>query len=177
MIPMTEKEIGELLDNALIGRLAMSAQDATPYVIPLPFCRLDGCIYLRVPLSGRKGDILRTNDRVCFEVDWFTDQLDDYASVLVEGRLTAVDDLGEKVRVRAANDEKYNRLRHAWRPGHGRRTPLEQIPTRKIIPICISGRRMELGLRDAAAVEPFTGKKRKTNRSRHSDPPYATSSP
>ena len=43
MIPMTEKEIGELLDNALIGRLAMSAQDATPYVIPLPFRRCPGC--------------------------------------------------------------------------------------------------------------------------------------
>ena len=143
MIPMTDRQIDELLDHALIGRLAMASADAEPYVIPMPFCRLDNFIYLRVPLRGRKGDILQTNDRVCFEVDWFTDQLDDYASVLVEGRLVAVDDVAEKARVRAANDAKYNRLRHAWRPGHGRRTPLAEVPTRKIIPTAITGRRKE----------------------------------
>ncbi len=143
MIAMTLERIAALLDNALIGRLAMASTDARPYVIPLPFCWLDNCVYLRVPLRGRKGAILQTNDQVCFEVDWFTDQLDDYASVLVEGRLVAVEDLAEKSRVRAANDAKYNRLRHAWRPGHGRRTPLEQVPTRKIIPVQISGRRMD----------------------------------
>ena len=142
MIAMTENEIFNLLDRSLIGRLAMADIQGRPYAIPLPFCRIENTIYLRVPMTGRKGDILRANNHVCFEIDVFTDQLDDYASILVEGRLVAVDDLAEKARVRIINDGKYDSLRHAWRPGHGRRTALEDVPTRKIIPSSISGRKM-----------------------------------
>ena len=147
MIPMAQEEIIDLMDNALIGRLAMAHPDARPYVIPLPFCFFNGAIYLRIPAAGRKGEILAVNNRVCFEIDSFTSQLDDYASILVEGRLVIVTDLDEKAAVRAANDAKYNRLRHSHRPGHGRRTPLENVPTRKIIPEVISGRKMGPTLR------------------------------
>ncbi len=143
MIPMTQAEITALLDNALIGRLAMAYPDGRPYAIPLPFCFLDGSLYLRVPLTGRKGEILALNDQVCFEIDTFTEQLDDYASILLEGKLLAVTDLAEKARVRVANDAKYNRLRHSHRAGHGRRTPLEELPTRKLVPEVISGRKMD----------------------------------
>jgi nitroimidazol reductase NimA-like FMN-containing flavoprotein (pyridoxamine 5'-phosphate oxidase superfamily) len=142
MIAMTETEIFNLLDTSLIGRLAMADPTGRPYAIPLPFCRIDGTIYLRVPMTGRKGDILALNNQVCFEVDVFTDQLDDYASILVEGRLVGVDDLAEKARVRMINDAKYNVLRHAFRPGHRRRTALEDLPTRKIINATISGRKI-----------------------------------
>ena len=142
MIAMTETEICNLLDSSLIGRLAMADLQGRPYVIPLPFCRIESVIYLRVPMTGRKADILAANNQVCFEIDVFTDQLDDYASILVEGRLVGVDDLVEKARVRIINDAKYNALRHAFRPGHGRRTALEDLPTRKIIPSSISGRKM-----------------------------------
>ena len=142
MITMTETEIFNLLDRSLIGRLAMADLQGRPYAIPLPFCRIDNIVYLRVPMTGRKADILAVNNQVCFEMDVFTDQLDDYASILVEGRLVGVDDLMEKARVRMINDAKYNALRHAFRPGHGRRTALEDLPTRKIIPSSISGRKM-----------------------------------
>ncbi len=142
MIAMSETEILSLLDTSLIGRLAMADSQGRPYAIPLPFCRIDRIIYLRVPLTGRKGEILAVNNQVCFEVDTYTPQLDDYASILIEGRLVAVDDLAEKAKIRAINDAKYNRLRHAWRPGHGRRTALEDVPSRKIIPAIISGRKM-----------------------------------
>jgi nitroimidazol reductase NimA-like FMN-containing flavoprotein (pyridoxamine 5'-phosphate oxidase superfamily) len=142
MIAMSETEIFALLDAALIGRLAMADLQGRPYAIPLPFCRIDSAIYVRVPMTGRKGEILSVNNNVCFEIDVFTDQLDDYASILVEGCLVAVNDLVEKARVRQVNDAKYNTLRHAWRPGHGRRTALADLPTRKIIPTSISGRKM-----------------------------------
>ena len=142
MIAMTETEIFNLLDTSLIGRLAMADLQGRPYAIPLPFCRIESTIYLRVPMTGRKGDILAVNNQVCFEIDVFTAQLDDYASILVEGRLIGVEDITEKARVRVINDGKYNTLRHAWRPGHGRRTPLEELPLRKIINGSISGRKM-----------------------------------
>ncbi len=142
MIAMTDTEIFNLLDTSLIGRLAMADVQGRPYVIPLPFCRIERILYLRVPLTGRKGGILEVNNQVCFEIDVFTDQLDDYASVLVEGRLVEVQDLAEKAFIRVVNDGKYATLRHAWRPGHGRRTALEDLPSRKIINASISGRKM-----------------------------------
>ncbi len=151
MIPMNQDRIANMLDNTLIGRLAMAHPDGRPYAIPLPFCFVNGSLYLRVPMTGRKGDILLVNNQVCFEIDSYTDQLDDYASILIEGRLVAVTDLDEKALVRAANDAKYNRLRHLHRPGHGRRTALADLPTRKLIPNIISGRTMDPALRGGIA--------------------------
>jgi nitroimidazol reductase NimA-like FMN-containing flavoprotein (pyridoxamine 5'-phosphate oxidase superfamily) len=146
MIEMTLQQIVELLNESAIGRLAMAGNDRRPYVIPLPFCWLEGGVYLRLPISGRKGAVLTENDAVCFEVDCFEADLSTYASVLIEGRLVEVQDLDEKCRVRAASDEKYNRLRNGNRPGHGRATPLKNLPLRKIQIERLSGRKN--GFRD-----------------------------
>jgi nitroimidazol reductase NimA-like FMN-containing flavoprotein (pyridoxamine 5'-phosphate oxidase superfamily) len=143
MLEMTPGEIDAFLDDQRIGRLCMAAPDGRPYSLPFPFCWIEGSLYLRVGLSGRKGEILLANDRVCFEVDEITDALDHYASVLIEGRLVVVDDLAEKARVKQCNDAKYNRLRGGYRPGHGRSTPLEQLPLRKILVERVTGRKKE----------------------------------
>lgn len=140
MKDMTPHQIDQLLMGARIGRLCMAGEDGRPYVIPIPFCWSGGSIYLRLPLTGRKGRVLTENDRVCFEVDYFTDALDDYGSVLVEGTLVAVSDLAEKAHVRSINTEKYQRLRGGYRPGHGRQTPLEALPMRKILVQSLSGK-------------------------------------
>jgi nitroimidazol reductase NimA-like FMN-containing flavoprotein (pyridoxamine 5'-phosphate oxidase superfamily) len=143
MIDMSTIQIAQMLDKAHIGRLCMAGADGRPYAIPIPFCWADGAVYLRLPLSGRKGEILTENDRVCFEVDAFTETLDEYASVLVEGRLIPVLDVAEKSRVKAMNDDKYLRLRGGYRPGHGRSTPLEDLPMRKIEVAQITGKMKE----------------------------------
>jgi nitroimidazol reductase NimA-like FMN-containing flavoprotein (pyridoxamine 5'-phosphate oxidase superfamily) len=143
MQDMTPDEIDDFLAGARIGRLCMSDRDGRPYAIPLPFCWHDGALYVRVPMTGRKGHILAENDRVCFEADTFTDALDDYTSVLVEGRLLAVTDPAEKQSVKQANDEKYRRLRGGHRPGHGRARPAAELPLRKIRVEQIGGRRRE----------------------------------
>jgi nitroimidazol reductase NimA-like FMN-containing flavoprotein (pyridoxamine 5'-phosphate oxidase superfamily) len=143
MIDMTLEEIDAFLDEQRIGRLCMAGADGRPYSLPFPFYWSGGHLYLRVGMTGRKGDILRENERVCFEVDHITDTLDDYASVLIEGRLVVVDDLTEKARIKQCNDEKYSRLRGGYRPGPGRSTPLEQLPLRKIVVECVTGRRKE----------------------------------
>ena len=143
MQEMTPDEIDDFLGDARVGRLCMAGRDGRPYTIPLPFCWLDGALYVRLPLTGRKGQILAENDRVCFEADAFTDALDDYASVLVEGRLVPVGDVDEKRRVKEANDEKYNRLRGGHRPGHGRAKPVAELPLRKLVVEEVGGRRKE----------------------------------
>ena len=141
MTDMTPLEIEQLLSDTRIGRLCMAGHDGTPYAVPLPFCWKDGSLYLRLPLTGRKGQVLSENDRVCFEVDEFSETLDRYASVLIEGRLVSVSDLDEKARVKELNDAKYNRLRNGYRPGHGRSTVLENLPMRKVVPQSVSGRK------------------------------------
>jgi nitroimidazol reductase NimA-like FMN-containing flavoprotein (pyridoxamine 5'-phosphate oxidase superfamily) len=143
MIDMTYAEIARMLGDARIGRLCMADADGTPYAIPLPFCWADGALYLRLPLTGRKGAVLSRNDRVCFEADAFTDTLDDYASVLVEGRLIPVTDTQEKGRIKSLNDQKYAALRRGYRPGHGRSTPLADLPMRKILVTRLSGKKKE----------------------------------
>jgi nitroimidazol reductase NimA-like FMN-containing flavoprotein (pyridoxamine 5'-phosphate oxidase superfamily) len=143
MLEMTRREIDQLLAQARIGRLCMATPDGRPYSLPFPFCWNEGSLYVRVALTGRKGDLLRLNDHVCFEVDAFTDNLDDYASVLVEGRLVPVDDVTEKAHIKLLNDAKYDRLRSGFRPGHGRSTPLEKLPLRKIVVERLTGRKRE----------------------------------
>ena len=143
MLDMIPFEIDQMLDQARIGRLCMADRDGRPYVIPLPFCWIDNALYLRLPLTGRKGAILACNNRVCFEVDEFSDDLQEYASILIEGQLETVVSFDEKLRVKNANDEKYNRLRGGYRPGHGRSTPLESLPMQKIRVECISGRKKD----------------------------------
>ena len=143
MQDMTALEIERLLDESRIGRLSMADRAGRPYTIPLPFCYSDGTIYLRLPLAGRKGNVLAENDQVCFEVDHFTETLDNYSSVLIEGRLVEVTGTDEKLQVKFRTDEKYNRLRRGYRPGHGRSTPIEHLPLRKIIVSSISGRKKE----------------------------------
>ncbi len=146
MIEMNQTEIDRLLNDSSIGRLSMADALGQPYTIPLPFCWLDGAIYLRLALTGRKGQVLSANDRVCFEVDTFSETLDEYASVLVEGRLMEVRELAEIARVKAINDEKYQRLRGGYRPGHGRSTPLVDLPMRKLEVERLSGRKREPAL-------------------------------
>lgn len=141
MIEMTEQEIRILLANAPIGRLAMADGDGKPYVIPMPFCWLANKLYLRLPMKGRKASILKNNNQVCFEADSFAHDLSDYASVIVEGRLVPVNDTIEKNSVKAANHAKYNRLRKGNRPGHGRTTPIEDLPLHKIQVTQLSGRK------------------------------------
>ena len=144
MRDMTDTQIDNCLESARIGRLCMATCDGEPYVIPMPFCWHDGALYLRVAMKGRKGAILSANARVCFEVDWYSPTLDDYGSVLVEGRLEPVTACAEKARVKAANHSKYTRLRQGFRPGHGRSTPLEELALQKIVVLRRSGRCREV---------------------------------
>lgn len=132
MIAMTRNEIEMMLADARLGRLAMASGNGRPYIIPMPFCWVNNALYLRLAMTGRKGQVLGENDHVCFEVDEYSDDFSSYASVLVEGRLCAVTSLDEKTRIKALNDAKYLKLRNGYRPGHQRVTPLEDLPLVKI---------------------------------------------
>jgi uncharacterized protein len=60
--------IEDILRRAAVCRLAMSV-DGRPYVVPLCFGYRENVLYFHCASEGAKLDIIRENDRVCFEVD------------------------------------------------------------------------------------------------------------
>jgi uncharacterized protein len=60
--------IGAIMEEALVCRIALS-DDGMPYIVPMSFGLGENCLYLHCATEGRKLDILRRNDRVCFEMD------------------------------------------------------------------------------------------------------------
>ncbi|MBI4832967.1 MAG: pyridoxamine 5'-phosphate oxidase family protein [Candidatus Lindowbacteria bacterium] len=61
-------EIEDILKEAAVGRLGIVA-DGEPYIVPLNFAYSDGRIFFHTGVEGRKIDAIRSNPRVCFEVD------------------------------------------------------------------------------------------------------------
>ena len=62
------KEIEEIISKSKVCRLALSL-DNTPYVVPLSFGYKDKIIYFHSAKQGKKVDILKANNKVCFEFD------------------------------------------------------------------------------------------------------------
>jgi nitroimidazol reductase NimA-like FMN-containing flavoprotein (pyridoxamine 5'-phosphate oxidase superfamily) len=63
-----KKEIEAIIQQALVCRLAMVERD-TPYVVPLCFGYADRTLYFHSANEGKKLEILKKNNRVCFEFD------------------------------------------------------------------------------------------------------------
>ena len=59
-------EIEEILREETLGFLGLAVEDV--YVVPVTYCYSDGRIYLHGAQSGRKLELLRENERVCFTV-------------------------------------------------------------------------------------------------------------
>lgn len=96
--------IRALMEEALVCRIGF-CDGKTPYVVPMNFGLGERCIFLHCATEGRKLDILRQNDRVCFEIDFLREIRQGeqscgwsarYESVIGFGRGVIVDDPAEK---------------------------------------------------------------------------------
>jgi len=61
--------IEEILSASEICRIAISDTDA-PYLVPLNYGYRDNHLYFHAASQGRKIDLLRKNNRVCFEIEF-----------------------------------------------------------------------------------------------------------
>jgi nitroimidazol reductase NimA-like FMN-containing flavoprotein (pyridoxamine 5'-phosphate oxidase superfamily) len=61
-------EIEQILNRAFVCRLGL-CDNGRPYVVPLCFGYKDNALYFHCAAEGKKLDILRENNNVCFEVD------------------------------------------------------------------------------------------------------------
>jgi len=69
-----KKEIEDVLKKAFVCHLGLADGDQ-PYVVPMNFAYEDGHIYLHCASEGRKLDLIKKNNKVCFEVEWFNPEV------------------------------------------------------------------------------------------------------
>jgi len=96
--------IKSILEEALVCRIAL-CDDNSPYIIPMNFGYKDNYLYLHSAPEGRKIEILRKNNNICFEVDLKTELITSenackwgmkYLSVVGFGKAQIVNDIEEK---------------------------------------------------------------------------------
>ena len=63
-----EASIRAIIEEARVCRIGLS-DDGMPYVVPLNFGLGENCLYFHCATEGLKLDIIRKNNRVCFEMD------------------------------------------------------------------------------------------------------------
>jgi nitroimidazol reductase NimA-like FMN-containing flavoprotein (pyridoxamine 5'-phosphate oxidase superfamily) len=98
------KAVRAIMEEARVCRIGLS-DDGMPYIVPMNFGLGEDCIYLHCAAEGRKLDIIRRNDRVCFEMDLFREVVlgqspcgcsARYESVIGFGRASIVEEPGAK---------------------------------------------------------------------------------
>ncbi len=104
------RRIERILRANSVGRLGL-CQDGDVYVVPLNHCYRRGRLILHCGFTGRKLDMLRSNSRVCYEVDSCAGMPADhskaacavhYESVICFGRAWEVEDVAERARMLTA---------------------------------------------------------------------------
>jgi len=99
-----ESAIEAIINASLVCRLALSDGDR-PYIVPLSFGYQDRTLYFHSALEGKKIDILRKNNRICFEFDVNTEIIEaekackwgmKYQSVIGFGKAVLVENIEEK---------------------------------------------------------------------------------
>jgi nitroimidazol reductase NimA-like FMN-containing flavoprotein (pyridoxamine 5'-phosphate oxidase superfamily) len=96
--------IRAVMEEALVCRIGLS-DDGMPYIVPMNFGLGENCLYLHCATEGRKLDIIRRNNRICFEMDLLRGIRQGqescgwgarYESVIGFGRAVFMDDPAEK---------------------------------------------------------------------------------
>ncbi len=115
---MTDKTAMEsIILRSSVCRLAFSEEDR-PYIVPLCFGYKDDILYFHSAREGRKLDILRKNNKVCFEFDIDNEivEADDacawgmkFQSVIGFGRGSIIDDIESKHKALNIIVQQYSR--------------------------------------------------------------------
>jgi len=101
-------DIEAVLNKAFVCHLGLTDGDQ-PYIVPMNFGYEDGHIYLHGAAEGRKIDLIRKNNKVCFEMELFQsevvkngDQPCDWGtvfrSVIGFGTARILEDTAEKIK-------------------------------------------------------------------------------
>ena len=128
---ITDKaEIESIIKQSLVCRLAMSV-DEEPYIVPLCFGYAKDTLYLHSAKEGKKIDMLKQNNAVCFEFDIATEVTTgktacdwgiNYRSVIGFGKASFVEDFEEKRKALEIITIQYAGKKHELSDGAVKRT-------------------------------------------------------
>ena len=97
--------IAEIINQNSVCRIALADEDK-PYLVPMSYGFMDGKIYLHSAKEGQKIDIIKKNNKVCFEISDSIEILGSgnacdfglkYRSVIGFGRISIVSDSHKKI--------------------------------------------------------------------------------
>ena len=103
---LDREEMESIINKADVCRLGLSV-DNNPYIVPLNFGYRDNCFYFHTPKVGKKIDMIKINNRVCFELDIDHEMVRaenpcdwtmKFRSVIGYGRASLLDDSEERRR-------------------------------------------------------------------------------
>ena len=110
---MTDSECREALRRATVGRLAC-AKDNQPYVVPISFM-IDGDHLYAFATLGQKIEWMRTNPRVCLEIDERIAR-ERWQSVVVFGTYEELPDVPKFAAARTKAQELLQKHAMWWQP-------------------------------------------------------------
>jgi nitroimidazol reductase NimA-like FMN-containing flavoprotein (pyridoxamine 5'-phosphate oxidase superfamily) len=105
------REIGDradvlaIMEEAQVCRIGL-ANGSIPYVVPMNFGLGENCLYLHCATEGRKIDILRKNNRVCFEMDLLREIKPSLEACGWSARFESVIGFGRAVLLEAAEEKR-----------------------------------------------------------------------
>jgi nitroimidazol reductase NimA-like FMN-containing flavoprotein (pyridoxamine 5'-phosphate oxidase superfamily) len=115
---LTDTECQEVLQRLNLGRIAC-ARDNQPYVVPAYFY-LDGRYLYSFGTLGQKIEWMRTNPRVCVEVDETTD-VSQWTTVIAYGYYEELPDTPEHSEARQRAMALFQTRRAWWSPAAAKR--------------------------------------------------------
>jgi hypothetical protein len=110
-----QNAIEATLEEAAVCRVGFAVENE-PYVVPMTFAYIGGRLYFHGALRGKKIDLLRKNNRVCFEASVVGGTVPStcacgwsmrYRSVVGYGKAVLIEDAAEKTKALAAIVRKY----------------------------------------------------------------------
>jgi uncharacterized protein len=148
---MTREECGMALARVNFGRLAC-ARDDQPYVVPIHFA-FDGEHLYGLTTAGQKVQWMRSNPRVCVEIDERASQYR-WSSIVVLGRYEELPESPACERARAHALELLQQRESWWQPVSVARPTREQRAPifYRIHVVQMTGLRAEPDALDAATV-------------------------
>jgi nitroimidazol reductase NimA-like FMN-containing flavoprotein (pyridoxamine 5'-phosphate oxidase superfamily) len=101
-----KKTIESIIKRATVCRIGLAKNDI-PYIVPMNFGYKDNCLYFHSAPVGKKIEIIKKNNNVCFEIDIAHEILQGksachttmkYYSVIGYGKAYIIDDSEEKIK-------------------------------------------------------------------------------
>ncbi len=118
-----KKEIESIIRKSDVCRIAL-CENNFPYIVPMCFGYRANCLYFHSAAEGKKIDIIKKNNRVCFEFDFHESLIKSenpcdwdvkYHSVVGSGRAFFIENPEEKTKALNIITEHYSGAVHEYR--------------------------------------------------------------